>query len=52
MYQRKKVPFHYGDIFLNEVEISYENLYGISLAMEGIIDRNRGIVRFCALAPE
>lgn len=64
--REKKVPFHYEDIFkkfqdilknniyifLKEVEISFESLYGISLAMEGIIDRNRGIVRFCALAPE
>ncbi|MBI6871130.1 ROK family transcriptional regulator [Clostridium aciditolerans] len=62
----KEVSFCYGDTFekfqhilknniyliLEEAEISYESLYGISLAMEGFIDRNIGIVRFCALAPE
>lgn len=64
--REKEVLFNYEDTFekfqhilrhniyliLQEAETSYEDLYGISLAIGGFVDRKLGIVRFCALAPE
>ncbi|MCC3867980.1 ROK family transcriptional regulator [Terrisporobacter mayombei] len=64
--REREVPFRYGDTFekfqdilisnmyliLKESEICYENLYGISLAIGGFVERNIGIVRFYSKAPE
>lgn len=64
--REREVSFRYGgtfeefqnilisniDLILKETGIYYENLYGISLAIGGFVERNIGVVRFYSMAPE
>nr|UWI49008.1 ROK family transcriptional regulator [Clostridioides difficile] len=47
---KKELAGHIEDV-LENAKVSHNELYGISLAIAGFVDRSCGIVRFCMMAP-